>query len=151
MKLIKTNSLKDLKLIANWLDKDDIGMQEMSEYVKTDNWYSLLNKDSRIVYFILNDIENIGFIDLEIVANNKAYFSFYIVPQKRNMGYGQLALKQLIKKSTELGILRLIAGVSLNNKPSWKALEKVGFLPINCDDGYQYFEKFWGCLLIKKV
>ena len=68
-----------------------------------------------------------------------------------NKGYGQLALKQLIKKSTELGILRLIAGVSLNNKPSWKALEKVGFLPINCDDGYQYFEKFWGCLLIKKV
>lgn len=98
-----------------------------------------MRPNSRDAFFIVNN-ETIGFIDLEIQDTGKAYFSFYIMPQKRNQGFGTLAITKLIKTSLAKNIKVLVAGVNTDNFSSQKVLKKMGFKHTENKDGYMYFE-----------
>ena len=100
----------------------------------------LVNRLNRHFFLIINKSEKVGFIDLEIQAEDNAYFSFYIKSDKRGQGLGGLAVKKLIEISKGLGVRKLIGEVNPSNKNSQKVLFKEGFIEEKRDkNGYTEF------------
>ena len=141
MQLKLITSISEMQLIHDWLKDDELGKQELSEYLKTDQWFFLLKPNVRQAFFIVKNSEKIGFIDLEVQDLKTAYFSFYILPKKRNYGFASQSIPILIKHCCGLKLQKLKAGVNLKNISSQRVLHKSGFQYVSTDAlGYMYFE-----------
>jgi len=130
-------TLEDQNLFSEWFASDSIGEKELSSYKNLPFWFKLLIPLKLWGWIVEENKKKIGFIDLEKDSNNIGHFSFYIAPIERNKGKSKNILLSLIKKSKELNILLLEAGVNENNPQSQKSLKSIGFTLKGKDkDGY---------------
>ena len=79
-------------------------------------WIDKIQKDSSIEMFSID------------LINSRAEFSLYIGPEYQGAGFGQSALKLLLRKAFEDMNLNLIWGETFDGNPAARMFEKVGFI-----------------------
>ncbi len=145
----KHYSNDDAKLVDSWLDDSairetglDEGWQAFYDYWMTEN-PSIEEKDC--CFIISHDKIPFAVIYLAIIDHCITISEYVVAPNKRGMGYGTAAIKELLNHSIHL--LNIHASVAKaviypNNIASIKAFEKAGFLfdPKHSDGNAYYYE-----------
>lgn len=97
-----------------------------------DRWMATQNDDKTIQMFAVIDPSSgvmvgvCGLTSIDLISR-RAEFSLYIAPNKQGLGFGQMALKTLVKFGfDELG-LNSIWGESFEGNPAMTMFKRVGF------------------------
>ena len=95
------------------------------------------------VYFIAELKNNpIGSVRFDINENKIATISYLLDPNFHGKGYGKEMLDLACKQVINLKPMKYIRGiVDVNNTPSLKIFEKLGFCEISMKDSFIIFEK----------
>ncbi len=133
MKLVRFNPFY-IKKLESWFEEDISGNQFITWYSDVNNWFSLVDNEKRFAFAVVEKRKFIGFVDIEITANNTASFGTGIDPKLRRRGHGSKLLKlietHLLSSTTD----KLFAGVDSNNLDCKRFLIKNGFKVVS-DDG----------------
>jgi diamine N-acetyltransferase len=108
-------------------------VDELAAYISQESDFVT---DRQIRYVICNNEQPVGFIDLFDANFNErcAHVGIIIDGPFRNRGLGFLALKLLLEKANEWGLVCLIAEVYTNNRASHRLFTKSGFKEISQRD-----------------
>lgn len=118
----------DKSLLTTWLSNDDLGQKFLSSYRDTDEYIHLIDFKRRYLWIVIKENNPVGFFDFEIENTEKGYFVFYVAPDYRNTGLGEIILKTALKIPEIKQVKILEGGVEKDNIISIKILEKLGFL-----------------------
>jgi RimJ/RimL family protein N-acetyltransferase len=138
----KTFAWRNDPSIYKWCRQNDV-----LHYNNHANWFNSLGKDPSISMYAIeaNDMENetpvgnvlglshdtlmvgvCGLTSIDLI-NRRAEFSMYIGPEYQGKGYGEAALRQLIRKGFHTYGLNCIWGETFDGNPALNLFKKVGF------------------------
>ena len=112
--------------IYKWCRQNDVLHPEMHK-----RWYENQYVDKTMsMYMIENGSEApvgvCGLTSIDLI-NSRAEFSLYIGPEHHKQGYGEAALRELLKKGFLTFGLNSIWGESFDGNPAVTMFERVGF------------------------
>src|SRR5579859_6074581 len=125
-------------LLSNWFHNDPEGQKRLGLYASYESWAKFLEPQKRFgwIAYDEND-EAFGFVDLEKMPKNQAYFSFYIAAEQRGKGKSRQLLQALVHKARQLHIAKLMGTAEKDNPASQNALASFGFEQAGIDkDGF---------------
>lgn len=104
-------------------------------------WYAMLKekKDTKM-YEIWSDDGLYGCCGLTSIdwVNRRAEFSLYIAPEHHGRGFGEAALRALLRHGFSVLNLNLIWGESFDGNPAVKIFKKVGLRPAGARREFYY-------------
>jgi L-amino acid N-acyltransferase YncA len=69
--------------------------------------------------------------------------AIHLGPAHRGLGIGRLLYERLIAEMTELGYVRLVAGIAIPNEASVRLHERLGFRPVGVFDDVGFRDGSW--------
>jgi RimJ/RimL family protein N-acetyltransferase len=145
--ILRPATKNDIKITFDWASNKLVRKYSIQKgnivYEEHENW--LLNKliSRECVYFIAELKNNpIGSVRFDINENKIATISYLLDPNFHGKGYGKEMLDLACKQVINLKPMKYIRGiVDVNNTPSIKIFEKLGFCEISIKDSFITFEK----------
>ena len=95
------------------------------------DWYAKMQKDPAVKMFNVRDVvESVGVCGFTSIDrhNRNAEFSLYISPTYQGKGFGELALRTLVRHGFEDWGFERIWGEVFEDNPAMKMFERVGFV-----------------------
>jgi len=144
------------KEIIKWINN----RPEQWTFEETIDWLYEYNKkrlysknNNEYIFIIINDKnEKVGYTQIinHDTINNKAELGVVIDPNYQNKGYGERAIREIIKLAqSQLKIHKLFVKIREDNEDSLKFFEKIGFTKESLlkDEIYQD-NKYWNFYLL---
>lgn len=129
---LKIVEKEDLPLVAEWFNSPEFSgeydpLDELQTRADVERRYDNLNPDAKWFIIEKKDGSKIGFIGNFLVGRLQEV-GYALVSNERNKGYGTEAVKIVVDYLfLSKDIVRIQAGTNVENKPSQRVLEKVGF------------------------
>lgn len=118
--------------------EEQYSREDVVRFVENQMRYSIEQTEQLRLMICSHEGERLGVIDLTEYDGRKAFVSILIVDLgNRRKGFGENALRLVIKYAETLGLRSLYAIIYPNNHPSINLFEKVGFV----DDGLMLYHK----------
>ncbi len=97
-----------------------------------------------------------GFASCSGYRNRECYrhiaeFSVYVAPSQRGLGLGRLALEGLVVKATELGYLKLISRIFVENVASRGLVKRLGFREVGIYNRHAKLDGDWRDVVIVEL
>ncbi len=93
------------------------------------SWYAKFDEDDRAGFAILEDHEVVGYAVAFSISreDHEVELGYALGPQARGRGVATEALRLLTRWAFDEGMVRVVAGISVDNPASSRVVEKVGY------------------------
>lgn len=124
---LKTFNWRNDERIFKWCRQNDVLHADQHN-----KWFGSQSQDRSISMYAIESTEGAtlvgvcGFTSIDLI-NRHAEFSMYIGPEYHKRGYGEAALRELVRKGFRDYGFNSIWGETFDGNPAIKLFEKVGF------------------------